>query len=120
MQHLSFSLPRSGNPFYEEKGGGTLSAAFDGSRDSCFPHKEGGGETGEVQGCQPLGTKNAPSTVKKIPNLSFYYVWASEKMPDTQKGGIFFKFCCIFIDKGKGPVSEKIANSPRKAFLPYV
>ncbi len=41
-------------------------------------------------------------------------------MPDTQKGGIFFKFYCIFIDKGKGPVSEKRPNSPRKAFLPYL
>ncbi len=46
----------------------------------------------------PSERKNAPSFVKKCPKWGFYYIGTSEKMPDTQKWGIFTMFYCIFIN----------------------
>ena len=38
----------------------------------------------------PSERKNAPSLVKKMPKMGFYYIKTSEKkMPDAQKWGIF-------------------------------
>ncbi len=36
-------------------------------------------------------------------------------MPDAQKWGIFSKFYCIFINKGKCPMSHKMPIFPKKA-----
>ncbi len=63
----------------------------------------------------PSEQKNAPYLVKKCPKWGFYYIRASEKMPDTQKWGIFSKFYCIFINKGKCPMVEKMPFFPKKA-----
>ncbi len=63
----------------------------------------------------PSERKNAPSSVKKCPKWGFYYIRASEKMPDTQKWGIFSMFYCIFINKGKCPMSQKMPIFSKKA-----
>ena len=63
----------------------------------------------------PSERKNASSLVKKCPKWGFYYIRTSEKMPDAQKWGIFFMFYCIFINKGKCPMSQKMPIFPKKA-----
>ena len=85
------SLPGSGNPFYEEKGDGTLAAAFDGSRDSCFPHKEGGGETGgKSPGLPTPRNEKCPMySEKKIPNWVFTTYGLLKKCLTHKKGASF-------------------------------
>ncbi len=72
-------------------------------------------QVGRVQGCQPHGTKKCPIFREKMPQMGFEppYIRASEKMPDTQKLGIFSSFIA-FLLKRKMPHVSKNANFSKK------
>ncbi len=58
---------------------------------------------GTVQGCQPQNEKNAPSQMKKLPQLGIFNYFTT-KMPEHQKWGIFQVLFNNFINQEKWPM----------------
>ncbi len=82
--------------------------------------RAGGGTGGKSPGLPTPRNEKCPIYSEKNPQIEFLLRMGFWKNAWHTKRGHLFKFYCIFIDKGKGPVSEKIPKFPRKAFLPYI